>query len=127
MHEALNNLTIWMQPAFQHGVKINEHIHEQFTPKVHITSQNVNPQDGLEGVVHINSKHEHVDMYHGRIVKDDLETELRDKTGDMVEKLKEEDKQVFELETMIKKSSKEQRLRQGGRKKYGGNATHVNK
>ena len=65
-------------------------------------------------------------MYHGRIVKDDLETELRDKTGDMVEKLKEEDKQVFELEAMIKKSSKEQRLRQGGRKKYGGNSTHVN-
>lgn len=74
-------------------------------------------EDGLDSVVHINSKHEHVDMYRGRIVKDDLETAVGEKTGEMVENLKEENKQVTELEEMIKKSSKAQRLQQGRQKK----------
>jgi len=74
-------------------------------------------EDGLDSVVHINSKHEHVDMYRGRIVKDDLETAVGEKTGEMVEDLKEENKKVIELETMIKKSSKAQRLEQGHQKK----------
>ena len=68
-------------------------------------------KDGLNSVVQINSKHEHVEMYGGRIVKDDLETPVGEKTGEVVEDLKAENQQVSELETMIKKSTKEARLR----------------
>lgn len=75
-------------------------------------------EDGLNGVVHVNSKHEHVDMYRGRIVKDDLETAVGEKTGEMVEDLKKENKQVTELETMIKESAKSQRLQQGHQKTH---------